>query len=120
LHTFLQNSRELLTIADEFQPNPVFVQCVHFPLKHLDEQPHQGINLLRGTAPVFATESKKSQNFDTGFRTNLDDRSCRLDTGPMARESRTTMIRRPAPIAIHNNCHMPREALQRIVGVFNH
>ena len=86
------------------------------------QQRHQHVDFGHRTLPVFDRERVERQHLDAEARRRLDDLAHRLDAGAVAFDARQMPLRRPPPVAVHDDGDVRGQRLevhlagQRLVG----
>src|SRR6202035_1183740 len=91
------------------------------------QQAHQLADLGGRSRPVLGAEGKYRQNADAEIAGGAHRAAQRLDAAPMALPARPAARRRPAPVAVHDDGHVPgygefadRNGRQRWLRHFHH
>ena len=78
-------------------------------LERAEEQLHQRADFLFGPPPVLAGEREQGQCLDAGFEAEVDADVHRAGAGAMADHARPATPLRPAAVAVHDDCDVPRQ-----------
>ena len=106
----LQPLRQRLHVPEHAQLDAVLVQVVGLALDEVAQQPDQQPHFLFRPVPVLGTECVEREVLHAVVGEPLDDATDVLCACPVAGRARQPSLRRPAPVAIHDHCHVPRHA----------
>ena len=104
---FPQASIEAGQIPHHLEAHAVFGHLGHFPLQGHDEEFHQAIHLVLGTAPVLGAEGEQGEIFHPPFDACLDHVPHPFHTLGMAGNTRHEAFLGPAAVAIHDDGDVP-------------
>ena len=93
-------------------PDPPFIELVPLPAQDVLVEAHQEAHFLRGPPPVLGGEGVHTHVFDPQLdRAGHDVQQGRLPCF-VALDPRQAALVRPAPVAVHDDRHMPRDELR--------
>ena len=104
------NDARSLTITPWEKPMVSAVEFAHLAVQCVEEQLHQRADLVLRPAPVLAGEGEQGQGANAALKAEVDagvDRAC---AGTVADGARATATLRPAPVAVHDDGDMARDA----------
>ena len=105
--------REFIKTSEEINRNAVAYKCCRLSFDRLGEEGEELIHLTVITTPVLATECVDSQVRNAKFRGTSDDASQRFGSCGMTIKFITALCSGPAPISVHDDGDMARQALCR-------
>ena len=113
---------ELLGAADDAEADVVLEQRAELEPDVPLEQHHQRVDFGARPLPVLDRERVEREHVDAEPRRGFDDVAHRVDAGAVAFDARQVALRRPAPVAVHDDGDVRRQLLevdlarQRFVG----
>ena len=111
-HVVLHAFGKFVRAAQKPHADIVFLNQRHFPAQILAQQLHEKVDFRFWTPPVLDRERVERERLDLQARASFNRRARRLCAGAVARHAWQMPLLRPAPIAVHDDGHMPRQALQ--------
>ena len=101
--------RQAMNLADDFQPDIVFVQLLRLGLEVVNKIFHQRVHLVFRTIPILRRKRVKREIFDAEFAGGADDFARGIRAAPVALDARQVPRLGPAPIAVHDHSDVARE-----------
>ena len=101
--------RQAMDLADDFEPDIVFVQVFRLGLEIVDEIFHQRVHLVFRPIPILRGKRVEREILDAEFARRADDFARRIRAAPVALDARQVARLRPAPVAVHDHRDVARE-----------
>ena len=99
--------REIVAIADDAHMHAVAVEVGQIVANEAPQQAHQLADFGRRPRPVFGAEREYCQYADAEIAGGAHRAPQRLHAAPMSLPARQAARRGPAPVAIHDDGHVP-------------
>src|SRR5579875_2796098 len=112
-HLLLQPARERFEPADMAHTDAMLVQRADLALDPARGHAHQPGDLLARPTPVLGRKGVECQHFDTALGEVPHHAADVLGAGLVALTAAETTQLRPAAVAIHDDGHVPRQAVRR-------
>ena len=118
----LHVGRELVGAADDAELDVVLEQRAELEADVALQQHHQRVDFGARPLPVLDRKRVQREHLDAEPRRALDDVAHGVDAGAVAFDARQMALRRPAPVAVHDDGDVRRQlveidlARQRFVG----
>ena len=114
LKVFLDRFGQAVDLADDLQVDVVFVELRGLGLEVMHQVLHQGIHLFLGPIPILDGKGIEREILDAQFAGGADDGARGLRSRPMAFDAGQVPLLGPAPVAVHDDGHMPRQGTPRL------